>query len=126
MKDLQDPLSASHSSIPRRIGRGVLTGLAVLLALTIIAVLSNAALIRIFGDSNQWQEWRADNYWALIAWRLTLYIAIATAWIRLKARMSSAKRGQSRRRLRKIEVLFVSLILLIELTKALLQTGGEQ
>lgn len=126
MNDLQDPLSAWHSSIPRRIGRGVLTGLAVLLALTIIAVLSNAALIRIFGDSNQWQEWRADNYWALIAWRLTLYIAIATAWIRLKARMSSAKRGQSRRRLRKIEVLFVSLILMIELTKALLQTGGEQ
>ena len=126
MNDLQDPLFASHSSIPRRIGRGVLTGLAVLLALTIITVLSNAALIRIFGDSNQWQEWRADNYWALIAWRLTLYIAIATAWIRLKARMSSAKRGQSRRRLRKIEVLFVSLILMIELTKALLQTGGEQ
>lgn len=126
MNDLQDPLSAWDSSIPRRIGRGVLTGLAVLLALTIIAVLSNAALIRIFGDSNQWQEWRADNYWALIAWRLTLYIAIATAWIRLKARMSSAKRGQSRRRLRKIEVLFVSLILMIELTKALLQTGGEQ
>lgn len=126
MNDLQDPLSASHGSIPRRIGRGVLTGLAVLLALTIITVLSNAALIRIFGDSNQWQEWRADNYWALIAWRLTLYIAIATAWFRLKARMSSAKRGQSRRRIRKIEVLFGSLILMIELTKALLQTGGEQ
>ena len=56
MNDLQDPLSALHCSIPRQIGRGVLTGLAVLLALTTIALLSNAALIRIFGDSNQWQE----------------------------------------------------------------------
>lgn len=36
----------------------------------------SAALLRLFDSVQQWQQWRADYYWPLLAWRLLLYAAL--------------------------------------------------
>ena len=110
----------------RRIGRGILIGLGVFLAICALAVSMSAALLRLFDSVQQWQQWRADYYWSLLAWRLLLYSALTVGWLKVKARLCEPERLNSRRRLLKIEMLFVFLILLIELSKVLYQTGSAQ
>ena len=110
----------------RRIGRGILIGLGVLLTIFALVVLMSATLLRLFDSVQQWQQWRADYYWSLLAWRLLLYSALTVGWLKLKARLCEPERLNRRRRLLKIEILFVFLVLLIELSKALFQTGGAQ
>jgi hypothetical protein len=72
------------------------------------------------------QQWRTDHYWPLLAWRLMLYTLLAVAWFKLKARLTESERLKSRNRLLKIEILVALLVLLIELSKVLLQPGGAQ
>ena len=110
----------------RRIGRGILIGLGVLLTIFALVVLMSATLLRLFDSVQQWQQWRADYYWSLLAWRLLLYSALTVGWLKLKARLCEPERLNSRRRLLKIEILFVFLVLLIESSKVLFQTGGTQ
>lgn len=120
----QAPAAESNRSSAHRMGRRIALGASVLLAISALAVLLNAALLDMLNDIQQWQQWRADNYWRLLAWRLTLYIALAVAWVKLKARLPEPERLKSRNRLLKIEILVVLLILLIELSKVLLKPGG--
>ena len=110
----------------RRIGHSILIGFGVFLAVCALAVLMSAALLRLFDSVQQWQQWRADYYWPLLAWRLLLYTALTVGWLKLKARLCELQRLNSRGRLLKIEILFVCLALLIELSKVLFQTGGAQ
>ena len=110
----------------RRIGRGIFIVLGVFLAICALTMLMSAPLMRLFDSVQQWQQLQADYYWALLAWRLLLYTALAVGWLKLKSRLSEAERWNSRRRLLKIEMLFVFLILLIELSKVLYQTGSAQ
>ncbi|MDN5391550.1 hypothetical protein GHO42_20800 [Pseudomonas sp. FSL R10-0056] len=110
----------------RRIGHRILIGLGVFLAVFVLAVSMSAALLRLFDSVQQWQQWRADYYWPLLAWRLLLYAVLTVGWLKLKARLCKLQRLYSRGRLLKIEILFVFLVLLIELSKVLFQNGGAQ
>ena len=110
----------------RRIGHSMLIGFGVFLAVFALVILMSAALLRLFDSVQQWQQWRADYYWSLLAWRLLLYTALTVGWLKLKARLCELQRLNSRGRLLKIEILFVFLVLLIELSKVLFQNGGTQ
>ncbi|HCF6886038.1 TPA: hypothetical protein NII93_006399, partial [Pseudomonas aeruginosa] len=55
------------------------------------------------------------------AWRALLYCALAIAWFRLKQQELSA---HERQRIRRIEILVLLLVLLIEFSKAYFRTGG--
>lgn len=124
MTDIQDPVAVPNHSLSRRVGWRLLIGFGVLLAVITLAIALNAALLRMFDNIQQWQEWRTDHYWLLLAWRLMLYTLLAVAWFKLKARLTESERLKSRNRLLKIEILAALLALLIELSKVLLQLGG--
>ena len=110
----------------RRIGYSILIGLGVALAVFALVMSMSATLLRLFDSVQQWQQWRADYYWPLLAWRLLLYAALTVGWLKIKARLCEPQRLSSRGRLLKIEILFVFLVLLIELSKVLFQNGGAQ
>lgn len=126
MTDMQDPIAVPKHSLTRQIGQCLLIGFGILLAVATLAVVLNATLLRMFDNVQQWQEWRTDHYWPLLAWRLMLYTLLAVAWFKLKARLTESERLKSRNRLLKIEILVALLVLLIELSKVLLQPGGAQ
>jgi hypothetical protein len=123
MTDMQDPIAVPKRSLTRQIGRCLLIGFGILLAVATLAVVLNATLLRMFDNV---QQWRTDHYWPLLAWRLMLYTLLAVAWFKLKARLTESERLKSRNRLLKIEILVALLVLLIELSKVLLQPGGAQ
>ena len=110
----------------RRIGYSILIGLGVALAVFALVMSMSATLLRLFDSVQQWQQWQADYYWPLLAWRLLLYAVLTVGWLKLKARLCKLQRVYSRGRLLKIEILFVFLVLLIELSKVLFQNGGAQ
>ena len=124
MTDIQTPAATVNRSLPRRIGQGMLICLAILVALTALVLLLNAVFLRFFNNIQQWQEWRADHYWHLLAWRLTLYTVLAVTWFKLKTHLSKSELQQSHKRLLKVEIMVVLLALLIEVSKMLLQPGG--
>lgn len=122
MTDIQDPVAIPNRSLTRRFGRGILLVLGTLLATTALVVLLSAVSMSVFDSAEQWQAWRVDNYWPFFTWRLMLYIALAIAWLTLKARLP-----QSRRKgLLKIEVKVVLLFAMVEMSKVLYQIGGAQ
>ena len=110
----------------RRIGYSILIGLGVALAVFALVMSMSATLLRLFDSVQQWQQWQADYYWPLLAWCLLLYAALTVGWLKFKARLCELQRLNSRGRLLKIEILFVFLVLLIELSKVLFQNGGTQ
>ncbi|MCQ4322632.1 MULTISPECIES: hypothetical protein [Pseudomonadaceae] len=124
MTDIQDP-AASGRSLTRRVGRGILLVLSVLLATTAIVVLLNAILMSVFDSAEQWQAWRTDHYWPLFTWRLMLYVALIIAWIKIKARWTHSKRTDARK-LRRLEIMVILLFVMIELSKAFIPSGGIQ
>ena len=122
MTEKQDPVATPNHSMTRRIGRGLLVITGVLLATTCFVVLLSSVLMSMFDSVEEWQAWRVDNYWPLFTWRLMLYIALAVAWLKLKARLP-----QSRRKgLLKIEVTVALFFAMVEMSKVLYQAGGVQ
>jgi heme/copper-type cytochrome/quinol oxidase subunit 2 len=95
--------------------------LACLIILTVLAILLNAAMFRFFGGVQGWQIWRADHYWHLLAWRITFYAFIALAWHKLKTRARNDATQPKNKRLRRVEILAVLLVSLIELSRLVLQ-----
>ena len=126
MIDTRRSSNASNRSVVRRTGRAILIALAVLLANTAVAVLLSSVLMRVFDSAEQWQAWRTDNYWLLLCWRLMLYMAMAYAWLKLKYRLPQSERTKQRRGFFKIEVMVVILVLMVEVSKAVSQAGGNQ
>lgn len=126
MIDPQAPLNAPNRSRAHRAGKTLLIALGVLLATTAVAVLLSSILMSVFDSAEQWQAWRADNYWSLLCWRLMLYMAATYAWLKLKYRMSQSGHTKQRRELFKIEVMVVILVLIVEVSKATFQAGGVQ
>lgn len=116
-----------HQEAPFRRPMGVkligrtLKILACLTILTVLAILVNAAMFRFFGGVQGWQIWRADHYWHLLAWRITLYAVIALAWHKLKTRARNDAKQPQNKRLRRVEILAVLLVSLIELSRLVLQ-----
>ncbi len=126
MTNMQEPTAAPNRSLARRVGRSLLLVMGVLLATTALAALLSAVLMSVFDNAEQWQAWRTDHYWPLFAWRLMLYIALAVAWLKLKARLPQSERTRRRKGLLKIEVMVILLVLMVELSKVLFQAGGVQ
>jgi hypothetical protein len=125
MTDIQDSNVVVKRSISRKVAQGTLVGLILLFVLSALAIALNAVLLRFFGGVQQWQEWRIDHYWHLLAWRLTLYTGLTVIWFKLKARLPEQAVKQNRKRLLRVQVLVVLLVLLIELSKLMFQPGGE-
>lgn len=125
MTDIQDPADASSRSLTRRVVRGILLVLSILLATTVLVVLLSAVLMSVFDSAEQWQAWRTDNYWPLFTWRLMIYTGLIIAWIKLKARAPQLQRSDARK-LKKLEVMVILLFVMIELSKAFLPSGGIQ
>ncbi|MBU4634047.1 hypothetical protein I8747_14710 [Pseudomonas chlororaphis subsp. aurantiaca] len=96
-----------------------------LFLLSTVVILLNAVLSRFFGGVQAWQAWRIDHYWHLLAWRLVLYTGLAIAWFKTKARLPEQEAKVNQKRLLKVEILVVLLVLLIELSKLVLQAGDE-
>lgn len=124
MIDTQDVIIKPRRSMARRVIRGTLVTVICLFLLSALAIILNAVLFRFFGGVQAWQEWRIDHYWHLLAWRLALYTGLAITWFKLKTRLPEQDAKQSNKRLRKVEVLVVLLVLLIELSKLAFQPGG--
>ncbi|MCK3850529.1 hypothetical protein [Pseudomonas sp. W2Jun17] len=125
MTDMPEPVTAPNRSLVRQTGRSILLVLGVLLATTALVVLLSAALMNMFDSAEQWQAWRTNHYWPLFTWRLMLYIALAVACFKFKARLSNSERSKRRKGLLKIEVMVVLLFLMVELSKVLYQAGGD-
>lgn len=119
MTDMQEPVAMAKRSRTRQIGRVLLIGLGVSLTLMMLS----AVVLVSFTNAKQWQLWSSNHYWELLAWRLLLYIALMFAWTKLKTRLPEAVRLKNRGRLARIEILIVMLLVLIELSKVLLQRG---
>jgi len=106
----------------RRVVVWLLASLGMIILLSILAVLLGTVIMHFFGSVEQWQQWRVENYWILLAWRLCLYTVLVMFWLQLKAaRLPKPAPGPARNRLIRVEVMVVLLVLLIELSKAALR-----
>lgn len=105
----------------RRVVVWLLASLGMIVLLSILAVLLGTVIMHFFGSVEQWQQWRVENYWILLAWRLCLYTVLVMFWLQLKARLPKPTPGPARNRLIRVEVMVVLLVLLIELSKAALR-----
>lgn len=125
MIDRKAPFLTRLLKIPMFIGRAVRPVLCLLL-ITLAALLLYALLLRLFGGVEGWQSWRVDHYWQLLAWRMTIYAALIYAWCKLRIRLRTPASASRNRPLRRIEVLVVLLVLLIEFSKVGVQPGAFQ
>ncbi|HBO2699494.1 hypothetical protein [Pseudomonas aeruginosa] len=90
----------------------LLVGVLIVIGLAVVGTLLSLVALNHFGGIQGLEAWRQSNYWSLFAWRALLYCALAIAWFRLK------------QRIRRIEILVLLLVLLIEFSKAYFRTGG--
>jgi hypothetical protein len=123
----------------RRLIRGIHPGRwpSLLLALVVLAgmlLLSGGILaisVRLFGGLDAHQHaWRAAWPW-LLAWRLSLYAALALVWLRRVRPRAVARLGQDRDRgrqalakLKRLEIMALGIVVLLELTNLINQLGG--
>lgn len=105
----------------RKVVVWLLTCLGMIVLFSILAVLLGTVIMQFFGSVEQWQQWRMENYWILLAWRLCLYTVLVMFWQQLKARLPKPAPGPARNRLIRVEVMVVLLVLIIELSKAMLR-----
>ena len=115
-------ISSQISSAMSLLGKGVKT-IACLVLLGVLAMALSAVMFRLVGGVQGWQSWRTDNYWHLVAWRMTLYVGLVTGWLTLKARFHKQDAEQSDKRLRRVEIMAALLVLLIELSKIAVEQG---
>ena len=99
----------------------LLVGVLIVIGLAVVGTLLSLFALNHFGGIQGLEAWRQSNYWSLFAWRALLYCALAIAWFRLKQQELSAHERQS---IRRIEILVLLLVLLIEFSKAYFRTGG--
>jgi len=115
-------ISSQISSAMSLLGKGV-KAIAWLVLLGVLAMALSAVMFRLVGGVQGWQSWRTDNYWHLVAWRMTLYVGLVTGWLTLKARFHKQDAEQSDKRLRRVEIMAALLVLLIELSKIAVEQG---
>ncbi|HEK0085938.1 hypothetical protein [Pseudomonas aeruginosa] len=100
----------------------LLVGVLIVVGLAVVGTLLSLFALNHFGGIQGLEAWRQSNYWSLFSWRALLYCALAIAWFRLKQRKELS--AHERQRIRRIEILVLLLILLIEFSKAYFRTGG--
>ncbi|ENQ9243568.1 hypothetical protein CJU54_32270 [Pseudomonas aeruginosa] len=103
----------------------LLVGVLIVIGLAVVGTLLSLFALNHFGGIQGLEAWRQSNYWSLFAWRALLYCALAIAWFRLKQQQQRKElRAHERQRIRRIEILVLLLVLLIEFSKAYFRTGG--
>lgn len=91
-------------------------GIALLIVL--IATVINLYGIRLLGGIEQWEQWRAETYWYFFVWRLLVYAALVRGWIWMRRRVLQ-REPDAGPRLRRIELLCLATVLLVEITRGL-------
>ncbi|MGP5896829.1 hypothetical protein [Pseudomonas aeruginosa] len=102
----------------------LLVGVLIVIGLAVVGTLLSLFALNHFGGIQGLEAWRQSNYWSLFVWRALLYCALAIAWFRLKQQQRKELRAHERQRIRRIEILVLLLVLLIEFSKAYFRTGG--
>lgn len=95
-------------------------GPAMLMALGLLALLTNAVGIWALGDVTHWLQWVRSHRAVLTLWRILLYGVIVIAWIPTRRKVISAEPNAAIRLMR-VEVASAIAIILIE-AAALIQT----
>ena len=108
---------------PKLLGQ-LLVGVLIVIGLAVVGTLLSLFALNHFGGIQGLEAWRQSNYWSLFAWRALLYCALAIAWFRLKLKQRKELSAHERQRIRRIEILVLLLVLLIEFSKAYFSTGG--
>ncbi|WP_063899824.1 hypothetical protein [Burkholderia ubonensis] len=99
-----------------RVGRSLVTALAMLLAITVAMIAIHAVGIRIVGNVAAWQRWLHVHAWMFRLWRLALYVAILRGWWWMRTRVHQRDRSpDARRRLMRAEIAVVLAIVLMEI-----------
>lgn len=84
--------------------------------LALVAILVKVAVFEMFAGVQGWQSWRADHYWPLLVWRMTLFGILGFGWCNIRARLMNLDKGRNRSYVRRVEILFAVMILLFELS----------
>ncbi|HBP5417913.1 hypothetical protein [Pseudomonas aeruginosa] len=113
---MTEPLST------RKLLGQLLVGVLMVIGLAVLGTLLSLFALNHFGGIQGLEAWRQSNYWRLFTWRTLLYCALAIAWFRLKQRKELS--AHERQRIRRIEILVLLLVLLIEFSKAYFRMGG--
>ncbi|CAJ5352395.1 Uncharacterised protein [Burkholderia pseudomallei] len=89
--------------------------MAMLVALTVVAILMHVVGARVVGSVVAWQRWLHAHAWMFGLWRLVLYAAIARGWwwMRMRVRQRDAS-PEARRQLMRAEIAAVLAIALTE------------
>ncbi|AXS74080.1 TPA: hypothetical protein P6N70_005249 [Pseudomonas aeruginosa] len=103
----------------------LLVGVLIVVGLAVVGTLLSLFALNHFGGIQGLEAWRQSNYWSLFAWRALLYCALAIAWFRwFRLKQRKELSAHERQRIRRIEILVLLLVLLIEFSKAYFRTGG--
>ncbi|CAJ5944466.1 Uncharacterised protein [Burkholderia pseudomallei] len=99
-----------------RVPRSLIVVLAMLAALTVVAILIHVIGARLVGSVAAWQRWLHSHAWMFALWRLGLYVAIMRGWWWMRTRVRQRESSpDAQRRLMRAEVAAVLAIVLTEL-----------
>ncbi|MFG7103573.1 hypothetical protein ACGYWM_02490 [Burkholderia pseudomallei] len=99
-----------------RIPRSLLVVLAMLAALTTVAIIVHVIGVQFVGSVAAWQRWLHAHAWMFGLWRLALYASIARSWWWMRARVRQRENSfEAQRRLMRAEIAAVLAIALTEL-----------
>ncbi|MBI7467857.1 hypothetical protein DZA01_30300 [Pseudomonas aeruginosa] len=100
----------------------LLIGVLIVIGLAVVGTLLSLFALNHFGGIQGLEDWRQSNYWSLFSWRALLYCVLAITWIRVKQRKELS--ADERQRIRRIEILVLLLVLLIEFSKTYIRPGS--
>ncbi|WP_308142789.1 hypothetical protein [Burkholderia pseudomallei] len=99
-----------------RIPRPLVAVLAMLAALTVVAIVVQVISMRLVGSVAAWQRWLHAHAWMFGLWRLGLYAAIARGWWWMHTRVRQRETSpDARRRLMRAEIAAALTIVVTEL-----------
>ena len=99
-----------------RVPRSLIVVLAMLAALTVVAILIHVIGARLVGSVAAWQRWLHAHAWMFDLWRLGLYAMIVRGWWWMRTRVRQRENSpEARRRLMRAEIAAALAIALTEL-----------
>ncbi|WP_122887988.1 hypothetical protein [Burkholderia pseudomallei] len=99
-----------------RIPRSLMVVLAMLAALTTVAIIVHVIGVHLVGSVAAWQRWLHAHAWMFGLWRLGLYATIVRGWWWMRTRVRQRENSpEARRRLMRAEIAAALAIALTEL-----------
>lgn len=99
-----------------RIPRSLLIVLAMLAALTVVAIIVHAVGVRVVGGVAAWQRWLHAHAWMFGLWRLVLYATVVRGWWWMRTRVRQRETSpEARRQLMRAEIAAALAIVLTEI-----------